>query len=605
MELPIRWGVSGGYQDGKSAITCRTFNIHEHSLNSLESIQTRWHPNSPTDSHLLVLLSDNSIRMYEESDLRHVWRVGPIPNNAAVEKNLSYLQSLGETAVDFEIAPPNIRENSNTSLNETESQMATVHNSFSSLSINSKKNPLLGHQKKIEWPIVVLRGNGTIYVLTAGLNTDNPRLQGPLTVFPAQNTNYGDDSCSLLVIPTLPLTVVIAENSGILHHALLVESASFEELSMNETKTVLKNDWDLYILESIELELGLPEDNEKDSLVTPVILKRDPVNDQRYFCYHRTGLHGITIEFVKQLQSYVNEDAQVEPNMNVKSRAEYILSTKAFNSSLDNAVVGMGLLQSPSGILTILSSGQVVSLDTIKLSLSVYSEQSVHPPEVVHDMANDRKVPFDQHVKSILSSGTSQPILKLNKTKPPSSQKAFELLMNGIQVLRENHLKHHDVVRQEITKRMKVLELMKNQQKIEIAQLLEDKELIQEKAYKLADMHEDIMESHQNLQTRVQDILRLASLRWPSGNSSDKEFAEQIKKMKLKTDKLLQDAKQIRAKNDFQKKQFDNWTIGHEDSIKSLPPKQEETIKEILIDITKQVTSLTKEVKKISSIIDV
>lgn len=600
MEMPPRWGVEGVYKDGKSNITCQTFNIYEHSTNHLECIQTRWHPNSPRDSHLLVLLSNNSIRMYDESNLKHVWRVGPVPNYAAVEKNLSYLQSLGDTAVDFDIAPARIKEDYNETL---ENNIDNINNSLSIMSITTKKAYLLDQQKKIEWPIVILRGNGTVYVLNAGLDSEQPRLQGPLTVIPSQNENYGDDSCSLLVIPTLPPTIVIAENSGILHHLLMMETSK-EDHSFNDTKTILRNDWDLHVLESIELELGLIEDKTKDSSIAPVILKRDPVNEQRYFCYHQTGLHGVTIGFVQQLQSYVNDETEVEPNMNVKSRAEYILSTKAFNSSVVNAVVGIGLLQSPSGIFAILSSGQVVSLNTIKLSLSIIPELVSKLP-ACDQKATDKKIPFDQHIKALLSSGIKQPILKVDKTKPPSSKQAFELLINATQVMRENQFKKHDQVRQEIAKRMKILELMKNQQKDEIAQLFDDKEIIQEKAYKLADMHEDIMERQQNLQKRVQDVLRLASLRLPSANSNEKEFTEQIRKIKQNVDKLIQDVKQIKAKNEIQKKQLEAWDNIGGDAIKALPQKQEETIKEILIDMTKQVTNLTNDVKKISSIIDV
>jgi nuclear pore complex protein Nup88 len=425
-------------------------------------------------------------------------------------------------------------------------------------------------------------------------------------MIPSQKDNYGDNSCSLLVIPTLPPTLVIAENSGMLHHILMIETPK-EDSSFDETKTLLRNDWDLYVLETIELELGLSEDKTKDSSETPVSLKRDPVNEQRYFCYHDTGLHGITIGFVQQLQTYVNDESEVDPNLNVKSRAEYILSTKAFHSSKVNAIAGVGLLQSPSGIFAILSSGQVVSLNTMKLSLSVIPDLNATPPSIDEQqkVTSDRKIPFDQHIKSILNAGVSQPILKLDKSKPPSSQQAFELLMNSFQVMRDNQFKRHDQVRQEIAKRSKILELMKNQQKDEIAQLFEDKEMIQEKAYKLADMHEDIMERQQDLQKRVQDILRLASLRLPSGNSSEKEFAEQIKRIKSKTDKLLQDVRQIKSKHEIQKSQLENWESSNEDSIKNLPPKQEETIKEILVDMTKQIAGLTKDVQKINSIIDV
>lgn len=423
-------------------------------------------------------------------------------------------------------------------------------------------------------------------------------------MIPSQKDNYGDDSCSLLVIPTLPPTLVIAENSGILHHVLMVESPP-EDMSFDDTKTILRNDWELFVLETIELELGLSENDKKESSLTPVYLKRDPLNEQRYFCYHDTGLHGITIGFVQQLQSYVNDEGEAEPNMNVKSRAEYILSTKAFNSSIINAVVGIGLLQSPSGLFAILSSGQVVSLNTIKLSLSIIPDLPSTPSLVVDNKANDRRIPFDQHIKGLLNSGVNQPILKLNQSNPPSSQQAFELLMNSIQVMRENQFKRHDQVRQEIAKRMKILEFMKNQQKDEIAQLFESKELIQEKAYKLADMHEDIVERQQNIQKRVQDLLRLSSLRLPSGNSSEKEFSDHIKKIKSKVDKLLQDVKQIKAKNELQKRQLEAQEKTNDDAVKALPPKQEDTIKEILVDMTKQIANLQKDVQKVNSIIDV
>lgn len=598
VEMPLRWGADGVYQNGKSKITCQSYNLHEHSTNQLETYQTRWHPNSPTDSHLLVLLSDNSIRMYEESTLKHTWRVGPVPNFAAVGKNLSYLQCLGDTAVDFDIAPPKIREDVS-GFNET-ADLDIINNSLNSLSITSKRHQLEKQQKKIEWPIVVLRGSGTIFVLNAGLNTSHPRLQGPLTVIPAHRDNYGDDSCSLLVIPTLPPTIVIAENTGIVHHALLIESCN-EDDSLNDTKT-LRNEYELYVLESVQLELGLSEDKSAEATSSQIFLKRDPINEQRYFCYHQTGLHGIIIGFVQQLQSYI--DGEEEPNMNVKSRAEYILSTKAFSNSKINAVAGIGILQSPSGIFAMLSSGQVISLNMIKLTLSTIPELAMASTGSYGEQkVVEKKISFDQHVKALLNSSVTQPILKLDKTKPPTSQQAFELLMNTIQVIRENQFQRHDQVRQEIAKRSKILEFMKNQQKDEIAQLNDEKDAIQDKAFKLADTHEDIMEKQQALQKRVQDILRLVLLRLPSGNVHEKDFTVQIKNIKARTDKLLQDVRQIKSKHEIQKKQFEMIDLTN-DSVKALPQKQEETIKRVLVDMTSQICNLTTTVKNISAIIE-
>lgn len=77
---------------------------------------------------------------------------------------------------------------------------------------------------KVEWPILILRGDGNIYILCAGVDTERPRLQGPVSFLPQVQDNYGVDSCGILVMPTLPPAIIIAESSGKLHHALLLES---------------------------------------------------------------------------------------------------------------------------------------------------------------------------------------------------------------------------------------------------------------------------------------------------------------------------------------------------------------------------------------------
>lgn len=47
------------------------------------------------------------------------------------------------------------------------------------------------------------------------------------------------------------------------------------------------------------------------------------------------------------------------------------------------------------------------------------------------------KIPFDQHIKILLKSDVSQPILQLDKTTPPTSKQSFQLLMNSIQIMRD------------------------------------------------------------------------------------------------------------------------------------------------------------------------
>lgn len=47
-------------------------------------------------------------------------------------------------------------------------------------------------------------------------------------MYPSARDNFGVDSCALLVLPTNPMTIVIAEPTGKMYHAILVES-SFNE----------------------------------------------------------------------------------------------------------------------------------------------------------------------------------------------------------------------------------------------------------------------------------------------------------------------------------------------------------------------------------------
>lgn len=48
---------------------------------------------------------------------------------------------------------------------------------------------------------------------------------------PSTKNNYGLDYCSILVLPSLPPTLVIAESNGNLHHGLLLEAECADEVS--------------------------------------------------------------------------------------------------------------------------------------------------------------------------------------------------------------------------------------------------------------------------------------------------------------------------------------------------------------------------------------
>lgn len=177
--------------------------------------------------------------------------------------------------------------------------------------------------------------------------------------------------------------------------------------------------------------------------------------------------------------------------------------------------------------------------------------------------------------------------------------------MNSIQTMRELQFKKHDNVRQEIMKRVRILEMMKNQQRDEIIALLEFKKVIQENAYRLADKHEDIIERQLRVQTKIDSTCsRLLSLKLPTNTVNEKEFFDRIKSLKVGVDKLSQDVCQIKIKHESQKKSSDKETMRTDEGTTSLPQKQEESIKEFMKDMMRQIQILKSDVQNIYNVIE-
>ncbi|XP_055641182.1 nuclear pore complex protein Nup88 [Toxorhynchites rutilus septentrionalis] len=645
LELPRRWGPNGQYQDGKECIICRSFNVDEHLFienTNLDILQIRWHPASPTDSYILALLSDNSIRVYDVNSLRHVWRVGLSPSHingggsgrptatsgagpaGGVSVKLAYLSSLGDTAVDFDIAPPrvvsasaNTVSSSTTTLLSTTTTMMRDGLSTTANAGSGKENlgkPKKSDTDKVEWPIVILRGDGNVYILCAGIDTDRPKLQGPISIFPQVDDNYGLDSCSLVVIPSLPPTIIIAESTGKTHHALLLEEEVPTERSLTELDSSLviyPSEWYLQVLETVELELGLAGVDEARTYSCPIHLKRDLLNESRYFAYHNAGLHAITLDFTRQLSQFVEMDEDMcekYPLFNTQSRAEYVVCTKALQKMTTNAVLGFALLQSPAGIILQLASGQIVTLDLIS-DHSLIRDWKVKPGGKSNSAADSPmkqflKDAFQDRIQSILKSGTTQPILKLDKSAEPTPQESFELLTQATRMLREHYFVKHEKARQEIERRVHVLKLLKEQQLSEIDLLQQEKQQIRETAERLAENYEDICDKQNALFKRAQEVVRLATLRLPKGSFSERKYAEMIEKIATATKQLQKNVNQAKQKIAAQQVQIDQKQKAANERIVTLPRKQEEIIKQIIGDMNAQIEGFFKDIKKMNNILN-
>ncbi|XP_068153700.1 nuclear pore complex protein Nup88 [Drosophila tropicalis] len=589
LDLPRRWGAEGYFDGGKPIITCRTYNLDNQLFQGnphLEVRQLRWHPHSVSDSTLLVLFNNNTIRVYNHYKLLHVWQVGP----TIVKSGQSISASdFGEEAVDFDIAPP-VKSKRDLS-EELEESLSVTDNSLK--------------QDKIEWPLVLLRENGNIYILMTEINSDRTRLQGPITITPQKRDNYGLESSSILVIPSLPPTLVIGESSGKLHHAILLET-EIAEHSLNEVDDFIviePSEYVIHVRETVELELGLKSGTSNSNYTSPVYLKRDVINELRYFAYHNAGLHVVTVNFISELQRYLESESEEDQlDFTTPSRAEYILCTKFDSSDHTNAVFGIALLQTPAGVVALLGSGQVISLKLV-FDAQLLVSPSEQAPKISSVEQEEAGQTFQDKIRSILQRSVNQPILA---DKPSSNaNEGYELLSQAIVVLRSQYLKRHDLVLVEFAKHINQIRIKRDQQLQEIQDLEDEREVISERAHKLAERFEEISDNQDVLVRKCHRLLQNANTALPNSVVAEREFAQQVANINKANKKIaaaLEDAKKTMNKQRY-------FIAKNQDEVRQnafeLPEKQNRTITEILMQLASEIDRQVTDVKRINKIIGI
>lgn len=247
------------------------------------------------------------------------------------------------------------------------------------------------------------------------------------------------------------------------------------------------------------------------------------------------------------------------------------------------------MLQSPSGLLVLLSSGQVVSLDVITNPSNL--RHLLNPcddsdSKTGTDSSHMKKLfsePFDTHIHKMLATG-SQPILKLDNAEDISPRASLELLIYATQTLREQYINKHDKVRQEIEKRVKILRLLKNQQEQEVNQMEVDKEQIKNDAERLAERYEEAYDRQQLLVRRTQEIIRLINLKVPGAAVAEKNFAMQLERLDAKVKDLANGL--ILSKKKLEKQELNIKSAKESNKKKfALQPRQENNIKELIVDL--------------------
>ncbi|KAL4113472.1 hypothetical protein QTP88_017087 [Uroleucon formosanum] len=498
MRFPKRMGSKSLYDTSGSqgeGITCSTsllqdkFFISKH-LTDIKRV--RWYPGSPEDNHLVVLTNNkNCLRLFKvdrgTGKLVSIWRLGP--------QTSRILASLGDTAVDFDFAPPIL------------------------LGSRIQSDP------SIMWPILVLQGNGDVLCLNTtvddSMNIKSAKITGPLTMYPPADDNYSEDACSILVLDTIPPSVVIASNFGELYNCLLLpdtQTKNDDEYEPSEYQQV----YSLHIIETIELELGLNiEDNGEYDSSNTIQLKRDAAVTSRYWCLHNTGVHSVTIplsELLDEFSKTSSDDFRGSPDIQGQSFVEYYICTGLMNGET-KPIKGFAVLSFPTDLLvTLLSNGEVVTqavpdfhYNKLSIANMYMNEDNTDSEDQVDSFENVDKDNFNSFISALLQkdNGTKNTILKLGLDV--SKEIVVQTVLQTMN-MRRGTLNNHKIVSEEIERRVHMLTKAKERQIQEMEHLEVARKKLQDDIEIKAEKLDEISNKQEKLTQRSSSILlRLVS----------------------------------------------------------------------------------------------
>ncbi|XP_076867212.1 nucleoporin 88 [Brachyhypopomus gauderio] len=604
LELPQRWGNKSEFEGGCLKINCRTIPMAERFFTSSTSItlrQVAWYPSETEEPHLVLLTSDNTIRFYslkEPQTPASVLPVSQLEEDGHIHsKGGSYAASLGEIAVAFDFGP-----------------------------LASAPRALLGPRPKDDlllYPLYILYENGETFLSYTSLAHTNPgKLLGPLPMYPPAEDNYGYDACAVLCLPCVPNILVIATETGMLYHCVVLEAEEDEECRAAERWSRGSDSVpSLYVFECVELELtlklpaGEEDDLAESDFTCPIRLHRDPLCQHRYHCTHEAGVHSVGLTWFNKLHKFLLSDEEDKDSLQELAAehrciVEHILCTRPLTSSAPAPVRGFWIVSDLSLgatmicitstyeclLLPLLSSIRPPSPPLLCSRVSM-GEGSVSSP--LRGLADDS---FEQHIRNILARSSANPLMLRAGDKDCSSPtpECLQLLSRATQVFREEYVLKLDLAREEIQKRVKLLTGQKTKQQEDLTLCREERKSLREAAERLADKYEDAKYRQEAINNRMKQVLSSLRGQLPVLSDSEKDMKKELRTINDQLRHLGNSITQVNMKKDYQKGQMDKGSALGRGTI-ALNAHQKKCVQGVLKEQGEHIADMMKQIKDIKN----
>ncbi|XP_031513161.1 nuclear pore complex protein Nup88 isoform X3 [Papio anubis] len=549
LELPKRWGKNSEFEGGKSTVNCSTTPVAERFFTSSTSLTLKhaaWYPSEILDPHIVLLTSDNVIRIYSLREPQTPTKVIILSEaeeeSLVLNKGRAYTASLGETAVAFDFGP-----------------LAAVPKTL----FGQK-----GKDEVVAYPLYILYENGETFLTYISL-LHSPgtigKLLGPLPMHPAAEDNYGYDACAILCLPCVPNILVIATESGMLYHCVVLEGEEEDDQASEKS-------WDsridlipsLYVFECVELELALKlasgEDDPFDSdFSCPIKLHRDPKCPSRYHCTHEAGVHSVGLTWIHKLHKFLGSDEEDKDSLQELSTeqkcfVEHILCTKPLPCRHPAPIRGFWIVPDILG-------------PTMLCVTSTYE-------------------------------CLVRPLLASEKDLAPPPEECLQLLSRATQVFREQYILKQDLAKEEIQRRVKLLCDQKKKQLEDLNYCREERKSLREMAERLADKYEEAKEKQEDIMNRMKKVLHSFHSELPVLSDSERDMKKELQLIPDQLRHLGNAIKQVTMKKDYQQRKMEKVLSLQKPTI-TLSAYQRKCIQSILKEEGEHIREMVKQINDI------
>merc|ERR1712168_969196 len=338
-------------------------------------------------------------------------------------------------------------------------------------------------------------GSGDVWALYCKFSQNRlvVEMQGPMTMNPPAADNYGCNYCSILCLPSSPVTVAMVTQMGTVHHCLVLARHEEEEEFGDLNLDPVAHREDLFVYESIQLNLNwVCSDNDEVDPDPPMQMNHIKLvlnGDHGYITVSEGGLHSVLLPWLNDLSNFLQPQVDADPEISTPAEVSYILCTHPSEECPSLLVCGCTVVQQFTGdstILVLLSTGEVVYINNKCPMPKITSEFDRITTTITDDTYTSplRKLRgcggFDTYIAKILTKNATVPVIRsggADQTIPADVY--YKLLTKTTQVLHEEYLAKMVQVKLELQKRCKILHSKKEEQMKEITLLHDNSNLIE------------------------------------------------------------------------------------------------------------------------------